>query len=92
MFKRLGLTIVACGVMLGIAGAANAAVMPVKVTNRTTVQRTTVHPHRVTVRRGVHRTHVRRHYSFNSMKTPLQSTFAGRWHRSWHRHHGYRMV
>ena len=88
MLRRLGLTIVACGVMLGIAGAANAAVMPAKITNRSTVQRVAVHPHRTTVRRGVHRTHIRRHASMN---TSLKNTFAGRWHRGFHRHN-FRVV
>lgn len=88
MFKRIGLTVVACGLMLGVAGFADAGTVPVKNTNRSTVVRTTVKPHRMTFRKGVHRTtNHRHHFGVKGTKVSLSNAVARRGFHGQHHHH-----
>ncbi|MDB5337731.1 MAG: hypothetical protein JWN70_3350 [Planctomycetaceae bacterium] len=89
MWKKLGLTVVACGVMLGVAGFADAGTVAVKNTNRATVQRTTVKPHKRSVR--THKTIMHRHTGTIN-KTSFQSNVARRGFRGGFRHHNSRMM
>lgn len=84
MWKRLGMTVVACGVMLGVAGFADAGVVSARTTHRTTAQRTAVKPHKKVVKHDSHKTIQHRRHA--AVQTPLQNAVARRWSRGMHRH------
>ncbi|MES2793759.1 MAG: hypothetical protein V4719_29360 [Planctomycetota bacterium] len=67
MWKRIGLMLVACGVMFSVAGAADAGTVVVRHTNRTTVHRTVVRPHKKVVRHHTYRTIQHRNNNWHRM-------------------------
>ena len=92
MWKRLGLTVVACGVMLGVAGAADAGPVAVRNTHRTSVQRTAVQPQKKIVRHRTQKTIMHRRHA--TVKNSVQTNVARRGFRGGYRFHRnmHRMV
>lgn len=81
MFKRIGMSIVACGVLLGLSCGADAAVVTRKVTTHTAPHRTTFRTHRSVshrpvIRRGVHKNFRK----VSTVTTKNSNVLAGRFH------------